>query len=111
VIEERRLEKLEHVSEYILTYHHIEKIKKEIEEARIKTTKRSIFETIDNVCEKKGVVAKKMVTIGQYSKEILKAVKKHKIDLIVLEFVRSSLLYFQIFEKSPVPVWVEGVKH
>ena len=109
VIEQRRLQQLDEISEHILTYQHLDKLKKNIKEARIRDTKGQTFESIDRCCAEQCVESKNMVTIGRYSNEILKAVAKHDIELIVLEFIRSFLINFEIFEKSPVPVWVEGV--
>jgi len=108
VIEQRRLQQLDEISEHILTYQHLDKLKTKIKQARIEDTKGRIFERIDNCCAEYGVKSRNMVTIGRFSHEILSTVKNYEIKLIVLEFIKSFLLNFEIFEESPVPVWVEG---
>lgn len=109
VIEQRRLQQLDEISEHILTYQHLDKLKKKIKQARIEDTKSRIFERIDRCCAEYVVTSRNMVTMGRFSHEILNTVKNYEIELIVLEFIKSFLLNFEIFEKSPVPVWVEGV--
>ena len=103
------MEKMNFVSEHALTHQHLEKLKKEVEKVRIKNARRCISECVDSSCSKHDIKNKKMVNIGRYSEEILESVENHGIDLVVLEFINSFLLNYEIFEKSPVPVWIEGV--
>ncbi len=108
IIERKLFSVMEGIAEHTLTHQELHRLEKTIREEKIRSVRGRVFDEVDRFCSGYDITSSNLVSVGRFSDEILKTVEEEGADLVVLEFVQSYLLAFRIFEKSPVPVWVEG---
>ena len=105
--EERAMDKADRISSGMVSSQALNEMANEVQNVFSGDRSALIFDRVEKLAHGKRVELRKKIHVGVHRDEIIECIKKEKIDLMITEFHKDTLLKYRIFYDSPVPVWLE----
>ncbi len=106
IIEQKTIEKMEHVAEIFLTDEQRKEIEKEIVEQSKMLAGEIIFKNVKPMINN----FEERITFGEFSEEVKKISEEQKTTCVITGYEKGCLLRYRLFENMNIPVWVEMKK-
>lgn len=107
IIEEKMLDEVDQVSNYVMTKENQQKLRNDIIKQREKLAEDVIIEKINKITSDEGVESKiEPIEIGEFSDQISEFLKDGEVDLIFIGFKQRKFLKYRVIKRSDLPLWL-----